>query len=91
MQIIKYKKRFKKKKKIEIKTRFLGCVQFGYYGIKAIGCGILNAIQIEYIRRIVMKVSKKTCKIIIRLYFQHPITEKPLLSRMGKGVGSIKL
>jgi len=91
MEIIKYKKRFKKKKIIKIKTKFLGCVHFGYYGIKALSFGILNYKQVEKIRYIFSKISKKVGKLIIRIYFQHPLTEKPLLSRMGKGSGNIKV
>jgi large subunit ribosomal protein L16 len=91
MEVTAYKKKFKKKKIIKITTKFLGLIQFGYYGIKSMSSGILNHKQVENIRRIYVKVSKKIGKLFIRIFFQHPLTTKPLLSRMGKGVGSIKI
>jgi large subunit ribosomal protein L16 len=91
MSIINYKKRFKNKKIIYVYKKSIGSIQFGYYGIKSLGYGILNATQIESIRRLVIRISKRNLKLIIRLYFYNPLTFKPLLSRMGKGVGNIKV
>jgi large subunit ribosomal protein L16 len=91
MSIINYKKQFKNKKTICVHKKSIGSIQFGYYGIKSMAYGILNASQIESIRRLVIRISKRNLKLIIRLYFYNPLTFKPLLSRMGKGVGNIKL
>jgi len=91
MSLVRYNKQFKNKKIIYVHKKSIGSIKFGYYGIKSLGYGVLNASQIELIRRLVIKLSKRNVKLIVRLYFYHPLTFKPLLSRMGKGVGSIKL
>ena len=90
MEIIKYKKKHKKKKIINISRQFLGSLQFGYYGIKALSYGVLDSKQIEIVRRMFVKITKRVGKVFIRVFFNHPLTAKSLLSRMGKGVGSIK-
>lgn len=90
MEIIKYKKQFRKKKLINIRKKNLGLIFIGYYGIKANSHGILTPKQIETIRRILVRISKRTSKIFIRVIFKHPLTMKSLQSRMGKGVGNIK-
>jgi len=84
-----YKKKHKKKKVGLIKN-YLGSIKFGLYGIKAIESGILLTQEIEAIRRIVSRITKRTGKLFIRIFFCQPITKKPLKSRMGKGVGLIK-
>ena len=90
MEIVKYKKKFRKQKIIKIKNKFLGCIQFGYYGIKAVSSGTLYIKQTDNIRLLFAKIANKTGNIIFRVFFRHPLTSKPLLSRMGKGYGSIK-
>lgn len=84
-----YKKKHKKKKLGLIKN-YLGSIKFGLYGIKATESGILLTQEIESIRRIVSRITKRTAKLFIRIFFCQPITKKPLKSRMGKGVGIIK-
>jgi len=91
MIIIKYKKQYKKKKIINIKKKFIGLLQYGFFGLQAKTSGILDIKQLENIRRIFIKISKRTAKIFIRVFFEKPKTAKPLLSRMGKGVGNINL
>lgn len=84
---------YKKKHKIKnfgIVKNYSGNIQFGLYGIKIIESGILLIEEIETIRRVVSRVTKRVGKIIIRIFFSQPLTQKPLKSRMGKGVGAIK-
>jgi large subunit ribosomal protein L16 len=69
---------------------YSGNIQFGLYGIKAIESGILLTQEIEAIRRVISRMTKRTGKLLIRIFFCQPITKKPLKSRMGKGVGVIK-
>jgi large subunit ribosomal protein L16 len=90
MAVVHYKKQYKKKKIIIVIKKNLGTLKFGYYGIKSLQSGILDINQLETIRRIITKLTKRYSKIYIRVYFHHPVTIKPLLTRMGKGVGNIK-
>lgn len=90
MEIIKYKKKHKKKIFLNSLTKFLGSIHYGYFGIKAVSSGILTIKQVETVRRIFVRITKRTGKLFIRVYFQQPLTGKALMSRMGKGVGSIK-
>jgi large subunit ribosomal protein L16 len=90
MQTIIYKKRHKKK--IVSKTQeYVGNIYFGYFGLKAMTTGVLTAKQIETARRVISRMTKRSGKVYIRVFFHHPLTKKPSLSRMGKGVGAIKL
>jgi len=90
MVIIKFKKKHKKTFFLKTLTKFLGSINYGYFGIKSMSSGILTTKQVETLRRIFVRITKRTGKLFIRVFFQQPLTVKPLLSRMGKGVGSIK-
>jgi len=89
MQINIYKKKHKIKK-ISLVKNYAGNIQFGFYGIKSLESGILLTQEVETIRRTISRITKRACKVLIRVFFSHPITKKPLKSRMGKGVGVIK-
>jgi len=89
MRINIYKKKHKKKISGLIKN-YLGSIKFGVYGIKVLESGILLTEEVETIRRVVSRITKRLSKFIIRVFFFQPITKKPLKSRMGKGVGVIK-
>lgn len=89
MQIINYKKRHKKKF-ITSTTEFLTTIKIGSYGLKAISSGFLTAKQLETARRVIARVTKRVGKILIRVFFNQPLTKKPLLTRMGKGSGPVK-
>ena len=90
MEIIKYKKKHKKIFFLNNLTKFLGSIHYGYFGIKAASSGILTIKQVETVRRIFVRITKRTGKLFIRVYFQQPLTGKALMSRMGKGVGAVK-
>lgn len=90
MEIIRYKKKHKKKKFLNILSKFLGLIHYGYFGIKTHNSNIITIKQMETVRKIFVKITKRTGKLFIRVYFFFPKTSKSLLSRMGKGVGSIK-
>jgi len=89
MRINIYKKKHKKKISGLIKN-YLGNIKFGVYGIKVLESGILLTEEVETIRRVVSRITKRLSKFIIRVFFFQPITKKPLKSRMGKGVVVIK-
>lgn len=89
MQIVNYKNQHKKKF-TTAKTEFLSTIKMGSYGLKAISSGFLTAKQLETARRIIARITKRVGKVLIRVFFNQPLTKKPLLTRMGKGSGPIK-
>jgi len=87
--ITSYKKQHKIKIKITTKL-FISLVKFGFYGLKVLESCILTPSQVENLRRLIVKQTKRTGKLYIRVFFNYPLTKKPLLTRMGKGVGPVK-
>src|SRR5690554_1099051 len=65
-------------------------VDFGEFGLKAIGRGRLTARQIESARRAMTRHVKRGGKIWIRVFPDKPITQKPLEVRQGKGKGNVE-
>ncbi len=65
-------------------------VNFGEYGLKAVGRGRITARQIEAARRAMTRAIKRDGKIWIRIFPDKPITEKPLEVRQGKGKGNVE-
>ncbi len=69
-------------------------ITYGNFGVKSIYNGIINFRNIENLRRKLSKQLKKLnninkTKIFIKLNNWKPYTNKPMLSRMGKGAGPI--
>lgn len=89
MEINKYKKYHKLKKIEKNEKNSLCSLRKGYYGLKVLQAGVITYKQLETVRRIISRITKRTGKIFINVSCNHPITKKPLLSRMGKGVGGI--
>ena len=87
--ITSYKKQHKIKIKITTKL-FISVVKFGFFGLKVLDSCILTPSQVENFRRLIVKQTKRTGKLYIRVFFNFPLTKKPLLTRMGKGVGPVK-
>lgn len=85
----KYKKYHKIKKIFKNENNNLLSVKKGFYGLKIIESGIITPKQLETIRRIFTKITKRAGKIYINISFSQPLTKKPLLSRMGKGCGGV--
>ncbi len=63
-------------------------VNFGEFGLKAVGRGRLTARQIEAARRAMTRHIKRGGRIWIRIFPDKPITSKPAEVRMGNGKGS---
>jgi large subunit ribosomal protein L16 len=63
-------------------------LQFGDYGIQAMGCGFMTAQQIESARIAVTRHVKRGGKIRIRVFPDKPVCKKPAETRMGKGKGA---
>lgn len=63
-------------------------IKQGLWGLKAIKYGILTKEQLEATRRVVTRLTKKSCKLWIRIVCLTPKTKKSIGARMGKGVGN---
>ena len=64
-------------------------VTFGEFGIQAIGWGKISSRQIEAMRVVVKRHTKRTGQLWIRIFPDKPVTKKPLEVRMGKGKGGV--
>jgi large subunit ribosomal protein L16 len=64
------------------------CLNFGDYGLQAVGRGRLSSRQIEAARIAITRSIKRGGKIWIRIFPDKPITKKPAETRMGKGKGA---
>lgn len=91
MGMLIYKKRHKKKIIARSVNKYLSRVMFAFYGMKAAVSSVLMPKQVETARRVISRITKRTGKVVIRVFFTEPITKKALASRMGKGVGPVKL
>ncbi len=66
-----------------------GChLNFGEFGLQAIGCGAISAKQIEAARIAMTRHIKRGGRIWIRIFPDKPFTKKPAEVRMGKGKGA---
>lgn len=63
-------------------------VNFGEYGLKAVGRGRLTARQIEAARRAMTRHVKRGARIWIRIFPDKPVSKKPAEVRMGNGKGN---
>ena len=63
-------------------------VSFGEFGLQAMAAGFVTARQIEAARIAMTRHVKRGGKILIRLFPDKPVTNKPAETRMGKGKGN---
>lgn len=63
-------------------------LNFGNYGLKAVGRGWLSTRQIEAARIAMTRHVKRTGKIWIRIFPDKPVSKKPAETRMGSGKGA---
>ncbi|MEO3435004.1 50S ribosomal protein L16 [Inquilinus sp. CAU 1745] len=63
-------------------------LNFGAYGLKAIGPARVTARQIEAARRAITRHIKRQGRVWIRIFPDVPVSQKPAEVRMGKGKGS---
>lgn len=80
----KYKKPYKKK----IKNSKFNLLLKYFMGIRVLESCRLTLKQIETIRRVFVRTTKREGKFFIRIEANQIITKKSKSSRMGKGVGS---
>jgi len=62
-------------------------VSFGSYGLKAMKYGRITSNQIEAARKVMARYATKSGKVWIRIFPDHPFTQKPAEVKMGKGKG----
>jgi large subunit ribosomal protein L16 len=84
------KVKYRKSQKGRMKgAAYRGCdLNFGEFGLQAVGCGRISAKQIEAARIAMTRHVKRGGKIWIRLFPDKPFTKKPAEVRMGKGKGA---
>jgi large subunit ribosomal protein L16 len=84
--------KFRKQQKGRNRGCALRCnkVNFGEFGLKAVGRGRITARQIESARRTITRHVKRGGKLWIRIFPDKPISKKPLEVRMGKGKGNVE-
>lgn len=65
-------------------------LNFGQYGLKALGTERVTARQIEAARRAITRHMKRMGKLWIRIFPDTPVTKKPAEVRMGSGKGGVE-
>ncbi|KKW36189.1 MAG: 50S ribosomal protein L16 [Candidatus Adlerbacteria bacterium GW2011_GWA2_54_12] len=73
-------------KKAKVATRGVA-VSFGSHGLKAITHARVRARQIESARKVIARNLGKTGKQWVRIFPDHPYTQKPPEVKLGKGKG----
>jgi large subunit ribosomal protein L16 len=84
------KVKFRKQQKGRMRGKaYRGCnLNYGDYGLQAVGCGKISARQIEAARIAMTRHVKRGARIWIRMFPDKPFTKKPAEVRMGKGKGA---
>ncbi len=65
-------------------------VNFGEFGLQALGPAWLNSRQIEAARRAIVRYLRRGGKLWIRVFPDHPVTKRPAETRMGGGKGAVE-
>ncbi len=86
----KVKYRYQHRKKFSGNAKRGTEINFGDYGLKALGSTWITANQIESARIAINRFMKREGKIYIRIFPDNPFTKKPLETRQGKGKGSLE-
>ncbi len=64
-------------------------IDFGKYGLKAMGSGLVSAAEIEAARKAIAHFTEREGKVWVRIFPDKPITAKAE-GRMGAGKGDVK-
>lgn len=75
--------------KVGVETRGTK-VSFGSFGLKAVTAGRIKSNQIEAARKAIAHSMSKNGKIWVRIFPDHPYTQKPAEVKMGKGKGELQ-
>jgi large subunit ribosomal protein L16 len=65
-------------------------INFGDFGLQALGPAWLNSRQIEAARRAIVRHLRRGGKMWIRVFPDHPVTKRPAETRMGGGKGAVE-
>ncbi len=65
-------------------------LSFGSFGLKAVNYARVTSNQIEAARKVMAHNAGKTGKVWIRIFPDHPFTQKPAEVKMGKGKGDLQ-
>jgi large subunit ribosomal protein L16 len=65
-------------------------INFGDFGLQALGPAWLDSRQIEAARRAIVRYLKRGGKLWIRVFPDHPVTKRPAETRMGGGKGAVE-
>lgn len=63
-------------------------VEFGEYGIQALGRGRITSRQMEACRVAINRYFKRRGQVWVRVFPDKPVSKKPAETRMGKGKGA---
>jgi len=85
----KFKKYQKGKTLNKITKNNLYLNYFNLIGLKVLETGRITSKQLSSAKQAINKRIKRTGKVIVSIFPQHPISKKPKEIRMGKGKGSI--
>ena len=64
-------------------------LNYGPYGLKSVEGGQISSRQIEAVRRVITRKTKRAGKVWIRIFPNTPVSSKPNEIRMGKGKGAV--
>lgn len=84
----KYRKQFRGRRRGQ--SLRASSVDFGEYGLKALGRGWLSEKQIEAARRAIAHTTSRGGKIWIRVFPDKPVSSRGAGVRMGGGKGEVK-
>jgi large subunit ribosomal protein L16 len=75
-------------RKRQVETRGI-VVSFGSFGLQALESEWITANQIESIRKVLARYTKKGGRVWIRIFPDKPVTKKPPEVTMGSGKGAV--
>lgn len=84
----KVKHRKQQRGRLKGKSKGHDSVQFGDYGLQALGPGWITNRQIESARIAITRHIKRGGKVWITVFPDKPVTQKPAETRMGSGKGN---
>ncbi len=64
-------------------------LSFGSFGLKAMTAARVTSNQIESARKVISRYATKSGKVWVRIFPDHPFTQKPAEVKMGKGKGEL--
>jgi len=84
MKLIKFKKKSKKIINNITKKEHLGIIKYGTFGLKTKTPGLLTIKQLETIRRLISRKTKRLSKFILRIFFSTSYSKKIFIKSNGK-------